>query len=181
MALTTSTVLATAAVAGGIASAGAAVMQHQQQKINAKAQESQANYNARLEQQAAKEQEQVTLENARRQEEANAALRASQRVAYGKSGAAMEAGSPLAVLGATAGEQQRQVQNIHQQGYWAAQQHANAAGMYKYQAGVARASRPSAMSLGMNLLGAAASGTSGAVSGYMAGKNYQMQKAQLSK
>ena len=57
------------------------------------------NYNARLEQREAKAIADENNEAARRQRLENERLKSLQRASYGKSGAAMASGSPLAVLG----------------------------------------------------------------------------------
>ena len=150
--------IATAAVIGGATTAAVtgtvgAVEQHKQAEANAKAQEAQLNYNKRLEEREAARIEAETAENARRQREAAEQLKAQQRALLGKSGAAITSGSPLAVLGETAADEEMKVQDIHASGYSQAMQHREQAKMFGYQAGVARASAPSKAALGANIAG----------------------------
>ena len=134
------------------------VTAHRQQKANAEAEEAQERYNERLERMAAEQAERTAVENARRKREADEAFRARQRALLGKSGLALAEGSPLAVLGATAADQERQALDVQREGYLAAQQHLTAAEMHRYRAGVARASAPSHGSLVASLIGRGASG-----------------------
>lgn len=134
------------------------VQQHNQAKANAAAQENQLNYNKRLEEREAARIETETAENVRRQREASEALKAQQRALLGKSGAAMTSGSPLAVLGETAADEELKVQDIGYRGYQSAQEHREQAKMYGYQARVAKAQAPSKTSLGLTIAGNAAEG-----------------------
>lgn len=131
------------------------VQQHNQAKANAAAQANQLNYNKRLEEREAARIETETAENVRRQREASEALKAQQRALLGKSGAAMTSGSPLAVLGETAADEELKVQDIGYRGYQSAQEHRE---MYGYQARVAKAQAPSKTSLGLTIAGNAAEG-----------------------
>lgn len=130
-----------------------AVEQHKQAEANAKAQEAQLNYNKRLEEREAARIEAETAENARRQREAAEELKARQRALLGKSGAAMTSGSPLAVLGQTAADEEMKVQAVHAGGAAEANKHREQAKMFGFQAGVARASAPSKTMLGANIAG----------------------------
>ena len=108
------------AVAGGIGSAVGAiggasglvslgltaasgVMQYQAQRGMAKTAEATANYNAKLQENAAIQGEMESREEARRERARAEAFKSSQRAAIGASGATF-AGSPLEVLGETAGQ-----------------------------------------------------------------------------
>ena len=144
---------AVGATVGAVGGTVGAVEQHKQAEANAKAQEAQANYNKRLEEREAARVEAETAENARRQREAAEQLKAQQRALLGASGAAMTSGSPLAVLGQTAADEEMKVQNIHAGGAAEANKHREQAKMFGFQAGVARASAPSKASLGANLIG----------------------------
>lgn len=183
MGLTLSTVLtissvaaAGASIAGGVIGIAGAVQQHEQAKANAEAQEKQARYNQRLEQIEAARVDAETAENARRQREAAEKMKAQQRALLGKSGAAMTSGSPLAILGQTAFDQEQRIRDVHYAGYREAQQHTEAAKMYDYQARVARAQRPSSASLGLAIAGQAIN-TTGSLA--QIGGNYITGKSSL--
>lgn len=169
-------VAATTAIVGGVVGGVAAAEQHNQARANAEMQAEQAEYNKRLEEREASRLERENEENARRQREQSEYLKAQQRALLGKSGAAMTSGSPLAILGATAMNEELKVQDAHVGGYQAVQNHREQAKMYQYQAGVARAQKPSGSSLALSLVGQAA-GTTGKVAG-IAG-NYVTQRAEL--
>ena len=148
-----STIAAIGATVGAVGSTVGAVEQHKQATANAEAQEAQARYNQKLEQNEQARIEAENAENARRQREAAEDLKARQRALLGKSGAAMSSGSPLAILGATALDQERQIQDTQYAGYRQAQQHGEQAKMYDYQARVAKASAPSKAALGAGIAG----------------------------
>ncbi|MBQ7731592.1 MAG: hypothetical protein IJT68_07135 [Lentisphaeria bacterium] len=169
-------VAATTAIVGGVVGGVAGIQQHNQARANAEMQAEQAEYNKRLEEREASRLERENDENARRQREQSEYLKAQQRALLGKSGAAMTSGSPLAILGATAMNEELKVQDAHVGGYQAVQNHREQAKMYQYQAGVARAQKPSGSSLALSLVGQAA-GTTGKVAG-IAG-NYVTQRAEL--
>lgn len=103
-------------IAGTTTSIIGGVQNYNQQKENAKAQQSMLEYNARLERREAEAEEAEANEAARRQRAENERLQAAQRAAYGKSGAAIASGSPLAVLGDTAANLELGVQDIHRNG-----------------------------------------------------------------
>jgi hypothetical protein len=63
----------------------------------------------------------------------------------------MNAGSPLAILGESALNEEMMIQDVHYKGYQQASQHKEQAKMYGYQAGVARSQAPSGWSLGLQL------------------------------
>lgn len=141
----------TGAVLGGVSAA----QQHEQARANAEMQAQQAEYNKRLAEREAARTEAETAENMRRQHEAAEELKARQRAMLGHSGAAFASGSPLAVLGQTAADEELKVLDTAYAGYSSAQQHREQAKMYQYQAGVARAQKPSSSSLGLNIAGQA--------------------------
>lgn len=163
-------------VAGGTVGAIGAIQQHQQAKINAKMQADQLQYNKRLEEREAAFLEAESAENARRQRLAAQNLRASQIALLGKSGAAMSSGSPLAVLGQTAADAEKSIQDYHYSSYRQSVQLREQAKMYGYQARVARAQAPSSSSLGLNLTGQAFNtiGTLGTIAG-----NYAIGSASI--
>jgi len=169
-------VAATTAIVGGVVGGVASIEQHNQARANAEMQAEQAEYNKRLEEREASRLERENEENTRRQREQSEYLKAQQRALLGKSGAAMTSGSPLAILGATAMNEELKAQDAHVAGYQAVQNHREQAKMYQYQAGVARAQKPSGSSLALSLVGQAA-GTTGKVAG-IAG-NYVTQRAEL--
>jgi hypothetical protein len=168
-----------AAIAGTVAAAvgttvgvAGAVEQNKQARANAEMQAQQLEYNKRVEEREAARVEAENAENARRQREAAEELKARQRALLGKSGAAMESGSPLAVLGQTAADEELKVQDIHYAGANQAQHHREQAKMFAYQAGVARAQAPSKSSLGLNIAGQMASGLGSLASIGMGYANY---------
>lgn len=184
-ALTIATAVATTtaiagSIVGGVVGGVAAQQQHEQARANAEMQAQQAEYNRRMEEREASRQERENLENVRRQREQAEYLKAQQRALLGKSGAAMTSGSPLAILGATAQEEELKAQDLHVAGYQQAQNHREAAKMYQYQADVARAQKPSGSSLALSLAGNAVGSTLSATGqvATIAG-NYATQRADL--
>ena len=119
-----------------------AVESNQQQQANAKAQQRLLNYNRRQELIEANNVEKETETADIRQREEQARLRASQRALYAKSGSAMTAGSPLAVLGETAATQQIESSDLRRQGATEYNRRISAANSYAYQAQVAKNSVP---------------------------------------
>lgn len=150
-------------------SIGGSVMQHKQGKANAEMQEDQMKYNQRLQQNEARRVERVNMENVRRQRMAAAEAKAQQRAAMGKSGAAMTSGSPLAVLGQTAADEELKIQDSHYGGYMQARQHEEQAKMFGYQAKVAKANKPSDLALGLNIAGTVGNAVASGMSVYGAG------------
>lgn len=128
------------AITAGILGAVKSVEDSRIQAQNARREEMLMNRNARIEQREANREEAETLEAARRQRAENARLQSAQRAAYGKSGAALSSGSPLAVLGDTAANQELAVQDTHRSGALAYNRHMTQAENYKYQGRLARAS-----------------------------------------
>ena len=179
-ALTATATAIAGAVTGGVVGGVAAQQQHEQARANAEMQAQQAEYNRRLEEREASRQERENLENVRRQREQSEYLKAQQRALLGKSGAAMTSGSPLAILGATAQDEELKAQDMHYAGYQQVQNHREAAKMYQYQADVARAQKPSGSSLALSLAGNAIGSTLKGVGqvANIAG-NYAMNRADL--
>lgn len=175
MAITSAVATAIAGSVAAVAAIGAtsvgiagAAVQHQQakdqakmQEENAKLQVAQMEYNKRMEEREAAAMEAEGAENARRMRESAEEARAQRLAMLGKSGAAMTSGSPLAILGAAAADEEMQAQDAH---YNSARQVAatQAKGTdYGYGAAIgkqnilnARSSRPSGASLGLNIAGA---------------------------
>lgn len=143
----------------GIASASA---QHKQAQANAEAQAAQAAYNARIEENEAARIEAESAEEARRMHEEAEKLKSRQRALMGKSGALMDTGSPLAVLGESAADLQMQINESHRTGYIKAAAHKQQAENYLYHGRLAEASKPSASSLALNIGGQLAGGTADA-------------------
>ena len=167
-------------VVGGVVGGVSAAQQHNQAKANAEMQAQQAEYNKRQEMREAARIEAETAENARRQREESERLKAHQRALLGASGAAMTSGSPLAILGATAADEELKVQDVHRVGYQQANQHREAAKMYDYQAGVAKAQAPSGSSLALSLAGNIAGNAIGGIGKVASiGGNYVVQRADL--
>lgn len=135
---------AATAIVGAAVSTTTAIIgadtEYKQQKANAKSQQELLNYNARLEQREAKAIEDENNEAARRQRLENERLKSLQRASYGKSGAAMASGSPLAVLGETSGLMEVGVQDTHRTGARQYNQRMAQANSFMYQGRVARGS-----------------------------------------
>lgn len=130
---------------------------------NARMQQAQMEYNKRLEEREAAAIEAEGQENARRLREAAEQERSRRIAMLGKSGAAMTSGSPLAILGAAAADEEMRIQDSHYQNARQAAQHYGKAVDYGYGAAIARqnaaaarASRPSGLSLAMGITGAVA-------------------------
>ena len=141
------------ALIGAIFTTIGAVQQHQQENANLEAQAQQHEYNRRLEEREARTVEAETLENAKRQRAENDRFRSAQRAAMGKSGAALASGSPLALLGETAADQEQSVLDAQRTGYRQSQQHVESAKNHQYRANAARASKRSGSQLGLELAG----------------------------
>lgn len=139
----------TSAVVGGVA----AEQQNRQARANAAMESEQMEHNRRLEEREAAVLEAESSENARRQRLESERLKAMQRAALGKSGAAVASGSPLAILGETAADEELKIQDVHRFGYRAAERHRGQANIFEYQGRVARTSVPSSNSLGLTIAG----------------------------
>lgn len=126
------------AVASTAFSIAATVSAARQQQQNAYAQESMLEYNTRQERVEAKNAEEETKESDIRLRQEQERQRAARRAMYGKSGAAMYAGSPLALLGETASNQQIESNDLRRQGATEYNRRMSAAAAYSYQAQIAR-------------------------------------------
>ena len=171
-----SVVAAVGAVAGGALGIVGSIQQHEQAKANAEMQAQQAEYNQRLEEREAAKIEAENAESVRRQRMQAEQLKAQQRALLGKSGAAMTSGSPLAILGQTAIDDEMQIRDTHNAGYSAAMQHREQAKMFGYQAAVSRAQAPSGTSLALNIAGQVVNTTDKLA---QIGGNYATGSAQL--
>lgn len=160
--------IATATTAGVIGS----VEQHNQARQaaqnaedNARLQQQQLEYNKRMEMQEAATIEAENQENARRQRMESESLRASQIALLGKSGAAMSSGSPLAVLGQSAADEELKIRDLRYMGARSASAHTTKATDYGFGATIAgqnavaaKNSRPSGTALGATIAGHIGSG-----------------------
>lgn len=157
--------IAASAVGQSISAEAQYEAQKEQAKIaerNAELQVQQAEYNRRVEEREAAAVAAETAENARRQRAQSKALQASQRALLGKSGALMTSGSPLAVLGATAADEEIKIQDIHYSGARSYAEHLTKAADFGFQSSIAKnnilaakASRPSGASLAGSMIGIA--------------------------
>lgn len=80
------------------------------------AQKAAANYNARVQEAQAIQQEMENRENIRRERKSGQGLLSSQRQKLGASGVVIQAGSPLEILGRTAGELELRAQDAARAG-----------------------------------------------------------------
>ena len=127
---------------------------------NAKLQQQQMEYNKRMAEREANALEAENAENAKRQRQA-AEYAQSQRLALlGKSGAAMSSGSPLAVLGAAAADEELAIQDAHYSGARQVGQLRTKATDYGYGAAIAKqnvnnikAQKPTSKDLTWTILG----------------------------
>ena len=150
----------TAGVIGGIASHNQAKEQAEYAEANARLQQAQMEYNQRQELREAATIEREAQINALRQREESNKLKAAQRALLGKSGAALTTGSPLAILGATAADEETKIRDIHYLGARSAAASTAKAADYGFgatiaghNASAAKASRPSGASLAANITG----------------------------
>ena len=153
--------------AGTTGSIISSVEQHKAQKKqadiaeeNARVQQRQAAYNQRVEEREAAIAAEEARENSRRQREEYQRLMSSQAALYGKSGAALSAGSPLAILGQTAADEATASDGILRTGYREQQKHLLAARGFStdstiagLNAASARASKPGYTQLTGAILG----------------------------
>lgn len=150
----------TGEIAGDLIGYDQAKNQAEVAEKNAKLQLAQMEYNQRMAEREADALAAENIENARRMRIQAEAAR-SQRIAMlGKSGAAMSSGSPLAVLGAAAADEELAIQDAHYTGARQVGQLRSKATDYGYGAAIARnnvyaasASRPSGLGLGATILG----------------------------
>ena len=115
--------------------------QMKQQKANLKAQEQAYEYSAKLADREAKNAEDQTNEQDARLRNQNEYIRSTQLSLYGKSGAALSGGSPLAVMAETAANQEIEVMELRRSGAIERQRYEQQAEMYRYQARAAAAQR----------------------------------------
>lgn len=100
------------AIVGALATAASTYVSYEGQQYNAAVAKNTADYNAKVQENQAIQSEMESREQLRRQQQANKRFRATQYAAIAKSGIAL-AGSPLEVLGDTAG--QMELDNLDQQ------------------------------------------------------------------
>lgn len=173
---------ATGGVIGAVEQHNAAKQAAQNAEDNAIMQQQQMEYNKRMEEREAAAIEAENAENARRQRLEAERLRSAQMALLGKSGAAITSGSPLAILGQTAADEELKIQDIRYGGARAAAAHRSKAADYGYGAAIAgqnilaaKASQPTSTALGAAITGEIGSGvfkagqlTMSAASGYNA-------------
>lgn len=139
---------ATAAVASATTGGIVAYQQYQQaneaQDYAAKAAENEAayqqemmDYNAKVAEQQAKDVEAEAAEVEKRKRAENERFLGMQRALYGKSGALLSAGTPLAVLGDTAANLEMEALDVRRQGQVRAMDLRSQGRMYSYQGQVA--------------------------------------------
>ena len=155
----------TGGIIGGVESHKQAKQQAKSAEENARLQQRQMEYNQRMEEREAAALEAENAENARRQRQEAERLRSAQLAALGKSGAAITSGSPLAILGQTAADEELKIQDARYAGARAAAAHRTKAADYGFGASIAaqnalaaKASKPSTMALGATILGEVGSG-----------------------
>ncbi len=125
-----------------------------QAEANYNAQESAYNYQARIAEKQAQNIEEETQKADQRKHEEAEAFKAAQRAALGKSGAAITAGSPLAILAETAGKQEIESLDLRRQGASQAFDLRTQGALYKFQANVARSNAKStASNRGLTIIG----------------------------
>lgn len=159
------TVAAAGSIAGSVIGHNQAKAQAEAAEENARLQQQQMEYNQRMAEREAAALEAENLENAKRMRQAAEEARSQRLALLGKSGAAMTSGSPLAILGAAAADEEQGIQDAH---YAASRQISAArtkavdygygAAIAKHNVGAAKASRPSSAGLGMTILGQTGSG-----------------------
>lgn len=165
--ITAALVLGTIGVVGGIVSYDQQKKAAKSAEKNAELQLAQANYNRKVQEQETAALVAEGQENARRQREAAEYARSQRIAALGKSGAAMSSGSPLAILGAAAADEEQNIMDAH---YLSARQVAASKGKeanYSWQADIARHnvaaaknSAPDGWSLALGMTGGALSSLS---------------------
>lgn len=150
----------TAGIIGSVVEHDNAKAQAEAAEQQAKLQQQQMEYNQRMQEREAAALEAESLENAKRMRQAAEDARSQRLALLGKSGAAMTSGSPLAILGAAAADEEQGIQDAH---YAATRQIAAArtkaadygygAAIAKHNVAAAKASRPTALSLGAKIIG----------------------------
>lgn len=151
---------ATAGVIGGVEQHKQARQAAQNAEDNARMQQQQLEYNKRMEEREVAALEAETAENVRRQRLQSEQLKAQQIAMLGKSGAAMSAGSPLAVLGQSAADEELMIQDTHYAGARSVAAHKVKVADYGYGASIAgqnvraaKAARPTSTALGATMAG----------------------------
>lgn len=147
-------------IAGAVSAHEAASEQSRIAEENAKLQQAQMEYNARMQEREAAAAEAENAENARRMREAAEAARSQRLAMLGKSGAAMTSGSPLAILGAAAADEELAIRDAQYSGAREVSALRAKATDYSYGAAIAksnvnaaRAAKPSVLSLGSSIAG----------------------------
>lgn len=161
-----------ASVIGGAASVAGGIMNYNQQNQQADAQEKAfeaeqqnaqniAEYNAKLAERQAQETEAEAAEREKRARIEGERRLATQRAFYGKSGAALSTGSPLAVLGETAVNNEMTALEVRREGVIAANDLRSQGQMYEYQGAVSGSKSFYRPSYAGSLLSGVAGGVAG--------------------
>ena len=166
-----SLIIDAAILVGTIGSASASIVQsvesHKEKQReaeiaekNALLQQQQMEYNERIQKREAAVLEAENAENARRMRQAAEDTQSQRLALLGKSGAALSSGSPLAILGAAAADEELAIQDSNYSGARQVGQLRTKATDYGYGAAIAkqnvvaaRAARPSGVTLGATILG----------------------------
>ena len=128
------------------------------------AQKAAANYNARVQEAQAIQQDMENRENIRRERKAGQGLLSSQRQKLGASGVVIQAGSPLELLGRTAGELELRAQDAARAGRSNLQYGLSQAQMTKWEG------KQAATAATLGSAGTLLQGTGQAISMYKAAK-----------
>ena len=128
------------------------------------AQNAAANYNARVQEAQAIQQDMENRENIRRERKAGQGLLSSQRQKLGASGVVIQAGSPLELLGRTAGELELRAQDAARAGRSNLQYGLSQAQMTKWEG------KQAATAATLGSAGTLLQGTGQAISMYKAAK-----------
>lgn len=129
------------------------------------AQKAAANYNARVQEAQAIQQDMENRENIRRERKAGQGLLSSQRQKLGASGVVIQTGSPLEVLGRTAGELELRAQDAARAGRSNLQYGLSQAQMTKWEG------KQAATAATLGATGTILQGAGQAFAMYKAGKN----------
>ena len=144
----------------GVGTAVGAYGQYQ----SGQAQKAAANYNARVQEAQAIQQEMENRENIRRERKSGQGLLSSQRQKLGASGVVIQAGSPLELLGRTAGEIELRAQDAARAGRSNLQYGLSQAQMTKWEG------KQAATAATLGASGTLLQGTGQAISMYKAAK-----------
>ena len=128
------------------------------------AQKAAANYNARVQEAQAIQQDMENRENIRRERKSGQGLLSSQRQKLGASGVVIQTGSPLEVLGRTAGELELRAQDAARAGRSNLQYGLSQAQMTKWEG------KQAATAATLGAAGTLLQGTGQAISMYKTGK-----------